>query len=110
MNKLLVLAFFSFFLLSGCGEKKDHEVNYNMENEGPVTSDTTNADNNIVREGVIDLAAIDKNNDANVYQCPMDWNVLGDHAGSCPVCKMELEQYSIAEAKENLVKNDYKVK
>lgn len=108
MRKILGLMLLVSIFTIGCGEKKDHEDNYNLNEEGPINADTTAA-NNMVREGVIDVASIDKNNDNNVYQCPMDWNVISDESGNCPVCKMNLEQYSIAEARDNLVKNDYEV-
>lgn len=58
----------------------------------------------------IDVKAIDNNKDSKVFQCPMDWNVISDRPGSCPVCKMDLEEYSVAKAVDNLVKNDYEVK
>jgi hypothetical protein len=64
----------------------------------------------IVREGVIDLSAIDANKDGKVFQCPMDYNVIDDKAGICPQCKMDLEEVTIEKAKENLVKSDFKVK
>ena len=64
----------------------------------------------IVHEGMIDLMAIDKNKDGMVYQDMMDWNVISDEPGKCPLCKMTLNEVSIEQAKENLVKNNFKVK
>ena len=64
----------------------------------------------IVHEGMIDLMAIDKNKDGMVYQDPMDWNVISDEPGKCPLCKMELKEVTLNEAKENLIKNDFQVK
>lgn len=64
----------------------------------------------IVREGEIDLAAIDKNEDGKVYQDQMCWNVISDEAGECPQCGMILKEVSLEKAKENLLKYDYKVK
>jgi Cu(I)/Ag(I) efflux system membrane fusion protein/cobalt-zinc-cadmium efflux system membrane fusion protein len=64
----------------------------------------------IVHEGMIDLMAIDKNKDGMVYQDMMDWNVISDEPGKCPLCKMTLTEVSIEQAKENLVKNNFKVK
>lgn len=64
----------------------------------------------IVHEGMIDLMAIDKNKDGMVYQDMMDWNVISDEPGKCPLCKMTLKEVSIEQAKENLVKNNFKVK
>ncbi|MBE0539382.1 MAG: hypothetical protein IH620_06690 [Ignavibacterium sp.] len=64
----------------------------------------------IVREGEINLAVIDKNKNGMVYQDMMDWNVISDEPGKCPLCKMTLKEVSIEQAKENLIKHDYKVK
>ena len=64
----------------------------------------------IVRVGEIDLKAIDKNKDGKVYQDPMDWNVISDEAGECPLCGMKLKEVNLEKAKENLVKNNFKVK
>jgi len=109
--KLFSIIILASFLFAGCGEKKDHEDNYNLDNEGPIeqgTADTTASD--IVREGVIDVASIDENKDRHVYQCPMDWNVLSDNQGSCPVCNMNLERFTVTTARDNLQKNDFQVK
>jgi len=65
---------------------------------------------NIVRSGIIDVASIDKNKDGKVFQDIMDWNVISDEPGRCPICNMELREYSIKEAKQNLLDNGFKVK
>jgi hypothetical protein len=57
----------------------------------------------IVREGEIDLASIDKDEDGKVFQDQMCWNVISDEAGECPICKMDLEKFSVKEAKKNLI-------
>jgi hypothetical protein len=59
---------------------------------------------------MIDLEMIDENKDGMVYQDMMDWNVISDMPGKCPLCKMTLREVSINQAKENLLKNDFKVK
>lgn len=64
----------------------------------------------IIHDGLIDLQAIDKNKDGKVFQDMMDWNVISDEAGSCPICEMKLKEVTLEEAKTNLVKNDFKVK
>jgi len=79
----------------------DHE-SMNMEKE--------QSNSAIVHEGMIDLIMIDGNKDGMVYQDMMDWNVISDEPGKCPLCKMTLTEVSIEQAKENLVKNDFKVK
>jgi Cu(I)/Ag(I) efflux system membrane fusion protein/cobalt-zinc-cadmium efflux system membrane fusion protein len=62
----------------------------------------------IVHEGVIDVEAIDKNKDGKLWECPMDWNVISDDIGRCPVCNMKLKEYTIKEVKANLEKHGYK--
>lgn len=64
----------------------------------------------IVREGPIDLYAIDKNGDKKVFQDQMDWNVISDEPGECPLCGMTLKEISIYEAKVNLIMNGFKIK
>jgi hypothetical protein len=64
----------------------------------------------IVHEGTIDLEAIDKNGDGKVFQDLMDWNVISDEAGRCPVCGMFLKEVTIDEAKMNLKMNGFKYK
>ncbi len=64
----------------------------------------------IIRKGIIDVKAIDKNKDGFVYQDPMDWNVISDEPGKCPLCKMKLEKVTIETAIKNLKKHNFKVK
>ncbi|MCK5571926.1 MAG: hypothetical protein KAJ12_04165 [Bacteroidetes bacterium] len=62
-----------------------------------------------VREGPIDVEALDLNRDGFVYQDPMDWNVIADEEGRCPKCGMLLEKVSVAEATGNLRKFGFEV-
>jgi len=80
-----------------------HKEHHQMKSE-------KTAESSIVREGEINLAAIDKNNDGKVYQDQMCWNVISDEAGECPQCGMKLKEVSLDKAKENLLKHDFKVK
>ena len=66
--------------------------------------------NSIVREGVIDLNAIDENGDGKVYQDQMCWNVVSDESGECPQCGMKLKEVSLEKAKTNLEENGFEVK
>ena len=68
------------------------------------------SENSIVREGEINLTAIDANKNGKVYQDQMCWNVISDEPGECPQCGMILKEVSLEKAKENLIKHDYKVK
>lgn len=65
---------------------------------------------NPVRKGVIDLQAIDKNGDGRLFQDQMDWNVISDKRGKCPLCGMTLAELPIAQVKKNLENNGFKVK
>ena len=84
------------------GNKKKYEQMKEMKQE------VNNTD--IVRKGVIDVKAIDKNNDGKLWECPMDWNVISDESGRCPECNMKLKEYSIEEVKANLEKNGFEFK
>lgn len=64
----------------------------------------------IVHEGMIDVEAIDKNKDNKLWECPMDWNVISDESGRCPLCNMKLKEFTIDEVKANLKKYGYEYK
>jgi len=64
----------------------------------------------LVREGIVDVESIDANNDGKLFECPMDWNVISDEDGRCPVCNMYLKEYTIEEVKTNLDKHGYEYK
>ncbi len=104
----IFLAVLSIIVLSSSinfAQEHNHKDHSKME----MKKDTTKVDD-IVRKGVIDLQAIDKNKDGKVFQDQMDWNVISDKAGKCPLCKMVLKEVTIKTAKENLKKNGFKVK
>jgi len=91
-----------------CMQKDDstknmNEMKHDMRNMNHEKS-------SIVREGVIDLQAIDENKDGKVFQDQMDFNVISDEAGECPLCGMKLKEVTLEKAKEDLIKHDYKVK
>lgn len=56
----------------------------------------------VIRPMDVKVASLDKNNDGKVYQCPMDWEVIADEPGNCPICKMKLVEYTIKDAQKNL--------
>ncbi len=94
--------------------KMDHEhmKNMNMESDSGSTMKMDSAasvKNSIVREGIIDLKAIDENKDGKVYQDMMDYNVISDKPGTCPLCGMTLKEVTLKKAKELLLKSGYKV-
>ncbi len=61
-------------------------------------------------KGIIDVKSIDDNKNGKVYQCPMDFNVLSDKPGIDPKCGMKLQEVTIKQAEENLVKHGFKIK
>lgn len=85
-------------------KRKIEDVEPKMETEKHDHSDS------IVHKGVIDVESIDKNKDGKLWECPMDWNVISDKSGRCPLCNMKLKEFTIGEVKTNLEKNgfDYK--
>jgi Cu(I)/Ag(I) efflux system membrane fusion protein/cobalt-zinc-cadmium efflux system membrane fusion protein len=78
----------------------------NMKNEKEEVKDNSS----IVHEGVINVESIDKNKDGKVYQDMMDWNVISDKPGKCPLCGMTLKEVTIDEAKKNLVNHGFEYK
>jgi Cu(I)/Ag(I) efflux system membrane fusion protein len=75
-----------------------------------IKNEEHNHSSSIVRVGVIDVNSIDKNKDGKLWECPMDWNVISDESGRCPVCNMKLKEYSIDEVKANLDKYGFEYK
>ncbi len=63
-----------------------------------------------IREGKIDLKAIDKNNDGKLYEDIMDWNVISDKPGECPLCGMTLREFTINQVKKNLEEHGFEYK
>ncbi|MDP2366201.1 MAG: heavy metal-binding domain-containing protein [Ignavibacteria bacterium] len=98
--------------------EKNKKDSHTMDHSKMMNHDMKDADHdksdmkkiNIVREGKIDLKAIDKNSDGKVFQDQMCWNVISDEAGECPLCGMTLKEVSLEKAKENLLKNGFKDK
>jgi hypothetical protein len=98
MKLFRILVLLSFiFIVAGC----------NREESGNDMPREKNPDSELIREEGTNVAAIDNNNDGMVYQCPMDYQVIADQMESCPICKMDLEEYTIADAQTNL-ENHYK--
>ena len=109
---ILIMAVFLFTFSISCSEQKE-EVSEKMEMKADKQMSEHSigeAKSELVREGVIDVASIDVNNDGKIYECPMDWNVLNDTHGDCPVCGMDMKEYTLNEAKDNLIKYGHDVK
>jgi len=103
-------------------EKKNEEMDYEKMNHEQMKDeemkDMKDEDSHsgheetspLVRTGEIDLKSIDNNKDGKVFQDMMDWNVISDEPGKCPLCGMKLKEVSLEEAKKNLIDNGFKVK
>ncbi|HEX9740894.1 MAG TPA: efflux RND transporter periplasmic adaptor subunit, partial [Ignavibacteriaceae bacterium] len=90
-------------LKSGISTIHQHNDEVTTEKkEGDHSAHLKNA-NDIIHKRDVKVAALDKNNDGFVYQCPMDWEVISDEPGICPICKMDLEKFSVKEAQKNLI-------
>ncbi|GET25831.1 efflux RND transporter periplasmic adaptor subunit [Prolixibacter sp. NT017] len=95
--------------------KKDSTSGKQMKNmKGmKMDKDSTKAtsevkDTTIIRKGVINVEAIDKNHDGKLYEDVMDWNVISDKPGTCPICGMKLREMTIQQVKDNLKAHGFK--
>ncbi len=90
--------------------KMDKSMKTGKSMKMDMMSAKTKVDSSIIRKGVIDLKSIDKNKDGYVYEGMMDYNVISDKPGKCPICGMTLKKVSLKQCKANLIKAGYKVK
>ncbi len=90
------------------GKMKNHIKKHNKSEMK--TSMKMKKKDTMVHNGIIDLNSIDKNKDGFVYQDRMDWNVISDKPGTCPLCGMKLKKYSIEQARKNLIDSGFKLK
>jgi len=125
-SKLVLTLAVTLLIVSGLSFAQDHnpdnhkhndmkghlsgQKNMNHEIMDTTKTGTMKMNQSIVRTGVIDLEAIDKNGDGKVFQDVMDWNVISDEPGECPQCGMKLKEVTLSEAKFNLVKHGFDVK
>jgi len=95
-------------------QKKGNMKGMKMGNMKMIQSKTSQSHmankNSIVRKGVINVESIDKNKDGKLYQDVMDWNVISDKPGTCPLCGMKLREMTIQQVKHNLKEHGFKYK
>lgn len=84
--------------------------NMDSNSDNMVSEGKHNHSTSIVHKGIIDVESIDKNGDGKVFQDPMDWNVISDEDGRCPLCGMFLKEVTIDKAKMNLKMNGFEYK
>ncbi len=96
------------------GKKNDEKMDHDQMKDEEMKEEDSHSGHDetspLIRKGVIDLKSIDKNKDGKVFQDVMDWNVISDEAGKCPICGMTLKEVSLDEAKKNLIEKGFKVK
>lgn len=90
----IIIVVFSLIIF-GCGDKKN-------ENNLKQHEITTQSGSEIVRDFDVVVASLDENEDGKLFQCPMDWQVISDAAGNCPLCNMNLKEFTVTNAKKNL--------
>lgn len=118
MKTLFILLFSLLtFLASGCGDNSDRhdeameehtqetEMNDHQDGLDMMEGEHAMLDSSIIRDRDVDVASLDKNGDGNVYQCPMDYDVISDEHGTCPKCGMKLEEVSAEKAQQKF--NNY---
>ena len=114
ITRKLIVAFVLAFIVSASSsaqEKMDSTMNHkkmkmhNMEMAKDSSHKIMGRKDSIVRKGIIDLQSIDKNKDGKVFQDMMDYNVISDKPGKCPLCGMKLKEVSLKKAKNALIKS-----
>ena len=91
-------------------QMKNHKMDMKKDMHNMKTDSTKKMQSSIIRKGVIDVKAIDKNKDGKVFQDLMDYNVISDKPGKCPLCGMDLTEVTIEQAKDYLIKAGFKIK
>lgn len=89
---------------------QSHKMDMKKDMHNMKTDSIKKMQSSIIRKGVIDVKAIDKNKDGKVFQDMMDYNVISDKPGKCPICGMTLKEVSIKQAEQTLVKAGFKYK
>ena len=100
MKKLIVL-FALLFSINLLGQH-DHAAHKKSDQKQEL--------NPMIHTGEIDVKKLDENKDGKVFECPMDWNIISDKEGRCPVCEMKLKEYTVKDTEKNLIKFGHKVK
>ena len=93
--------------------KTKNDSMQNMDMKKAVVENEEEAEKNdsqLIRKEPVDVKAVDKNNNGKVFEDLMDWNVISDEPGECPICGMFLKEVSIQQAKQNLIEHGFKVK
>ncbi len=93
-------------MFNGPSDSSKTEMNMNDK----VSGKQEEVKSDLIRKGVIDVEAIDVNKDGKLFQDVMDWNVISDKPGDCPICGMHLQEMTIDQVKKNLKENGFEYK
>jgi len=77
------------------------------EKQGNASEENKKQTSELIRKGVIDVKAIDKNGDGMLYEDVMHWNVISDKPGVGPICGMKLRKMTIEQVKKNLTEHKF---
>ena len=58
---------------------------------------------------MMDMKSMDKNNDGQIYQCPMHADQISDEPGKCSECGMNLKEVSVNDIEHNMKKKEHKM-
>ena len=105
----IIIALSTPNLYSQCCSMKGHGGHSGGHSEHSMQTDNA-GDTTLIRKGIIDVYEIDLNMDGFVYQDQMDWNVISDKPGKCPICGMELIKTKNEQVIKNLKEHNFKVK
>ena len=109
-NASMMMRMMKMGMMNGSGNMSSSSMgNMNMSQNTSAKAQMSKK-NPIIRKGVINVNAIDKNHDGKLYEDVMDWNVISDKPGTCPICGMKLREFTIQQVKANLKKHGFKYK
>ncbi len=97
-------------MFNGPSDSTENKMNMKMNMKDQDSEKKEEVKSDLIRKGVIDVEAIDANKDGKLFQDVMDWNVISDKPGDCPICGMHLQEMKIDQVKKNLQKNGFKYK
>lgn len=116
-NASMMMRMMRMGMMGGNGMMMNESGNMSSSNMGNMnmsqntgTKSQMSKKNPIIRKGVINVNAIDKNHDGKLYEDVMDWNVISDKPVTCPICGMKLREFTVQQVKANLKKHGFKYK
>ncbi len=114
MQRLALIAtVFLCILLADCGPHERDASGIPLAARHLQTADAHSApaanearalsDSSWIRSAPVDVLPMDRNGDGYVYQDRLDFQVIADTPGNCPICGMGLQKTSVADAVMNLM-------